>query len=510
MTSVFTDQHSAQTRFAGSSIRCAARFVRQHWAKLAAVSAAVIIPCFWHRRIEAGDLGSHVYNAWLVQLIQHGQAPGLWIARQWNNILFDWLLSGMGGIFGLHAGEKIAVALAVLILFWGAFAIVAAATRRAPWMLLPLLAMVTYGWTFHAGFFNYYLSIGLSFFGVALFWRGNRWERIVALASAPLIYLAHPLGVIWLLGACAYIAVEEKIDRRYQVRLRYRALLLMVPGLSLVGVHFYLTKHFKVSGVQWPVYLINGADQFVLFGRRYMVLYFAVNLFVLVCIAVDIANRRRDDLWASYGLALQLYVLTEVGVFSLPNVIQFSSSGGPLGYLVERLSLVSATLLCCLLGAVRPRKWQAMGFAAMAISFFAFLYQDTLLLNRMEKRVEELISTIPRGQRVMETILGDPTWRVKFINHMVDRACIERCFAYGNYEPSSEQFRVRAHPGNPIVMNWVDDMGSMEEGDYEVQEGDLPAYQIYQCGSKLADLCIRALAAEEQIDRLGVHPNYAR
>ncbi len=58
---------------------------RKRWLILA-VSAAVLIPCFWHRRIEAGDLGSHVYNAWLAQLIEKGQAPGLYIAKRWNNI----------------------------------------------------------------------------------------------------------------------------------------------------------------------------------------------------------------------------------------------------------------------------------------------------------------------------------------------------------------------------------------------------------------------------------------
>src|SRR5260370_13353733 len=144
----------------------------------------------------------------------------------------------LGGSFGLHAGEKIAVAVVVLILFWGAFALISAATRRAPWILLPLLAMITYGWTFHAGFFNYYLSIGLSFFGVALFWKGRRWEQIVALAMAPLIYLAHPLGVTWLFCACAYIYLAEKVNRRYH------AILLFIPCLSLVGLHFYLANDF--------------------------------------------------------------------------------------------------------------------------------------------------------------------------------------------------------------------------------------------------------------------------
>ena len=89
-----------------------ARFLRKHWLRLLGASAVVLAPCFWHREIVASDLGSHLYNAWLVQLIRHGQAPGLWIAPQRTNVLFDLLLSGFGSILGLRAAEKIAVSLA--------------------------------------------------------------------------------------------------------------------------------------------------------------------------------------------------------------------------------------------------------------------------------------------------------------------------------------------------------------------------------------------------------------
>ena len=50
------------------------------------LSVVLVIPCLWHRRIESGDLASHAYNAWLAQLIEKGQAPGLYIAKQWKNI----------------------------------------------------------------------------------------------------------------------------------------------------------------------------------------------------------------------------------------------------------------------------------------------------------------------------------------------------------------------------------------------------------------------------------------
>jgi hypothetical protein len=67
----------------------AGTFVQRYIWRILILSALVVIPCLWHPRIEAGDLGSHVYNAWLVQLIERGQAPGLYLATKWNNVLFD-------------------------------------------------------------------------------------------------------------------------------------------------------------------------------------------------------------------------------------------------------------------------------------------------------------------------------------------------------------------------------------------------------------------------------------
>ena len=218
-----------------------ARFVRTHAVGLIAISALILAPCFWHRRIAASDLGSHLYNAWLAQLIRHGQAPGLWLARQWTNVLFDFLLSGFGSAFGLPLAEKITVSLAVLIFFWGLFALVCAATRRAPWFLVPLIAMLTYGYTFQMGFFNYYLSLGLSFFSLAIFWRGAGWERLFGVAIWPLVLLAHPFGFVWLAGACSYVGIAGFLPRRYHIRL------LLAAALTLLLMHHYLWQHYIVQ-----------------------------------------------------------------------------------------------------------------------------------------------------------------------------------------------------------------------------------------------------------------------
>ena len=92
-----------------------------------------------------------MYNAWLAQLIERHQVTGLWIERRWNNVLFDLLVSGLGRAFSLHVTERIAVSLAVLVFFWGVFALVSAASESAAWFLVPVIAMMAYGYTFHVG-----------------------------------------------------------------------------------------------------------------------------------------------------------------------------------------------------------------------------------------------------------------------------------------------------------------------------------------------------------------------
>jgi len=89
-----------------SALAAAGDFLRGFWPRLVAISAAVLAPCFWHPRIEAGDLPSHTYNAWLAHLISTGQIPGLVLARQWNNVLFDLMLSGLGNLLGLGAARR--------------------------------------------------------------------------------------------------------------------------------------------------------------------------------------------------------------------------------------------------------------------------------------------------------------------------------------------------------------------------------------------------------------------
>ena len=497
------DEGGAEARFASGApvLAQSVAFVRGNVWKLMAISAAVLAPVFWHRMIVAGDLGSHLYNAWLAHLIERGQAPGFWLAWRWNNVLFDYWLDGLGRIFSQPVAAKIAVSAAVLIFFWGIFALVCAATRRAPWYLCPCIAMFTYGYTFHMGFMNFYVSLGLAFWGMAIFWRGKRWERMVPVALAPFIILAHPLGFAWLVGGSAYVVIAERIPRRYQI------FLLAAGGAALFAAHYYFWHHDIVEAQAGPIYFFNGTDQLILFSSRYAIPEFALLVFIFVALGADFFSRPWGQFrWEDYAVSVQLYIIVCLGVILLPEGIRFPNTPSALALLTERLTSVSGAILCCVLGAMRPRRWHLAACGAIAAVFFAFLYQDTGKINRMEAQVERLVRTLPPNQRVLGTIKPFPGSRI-LIQHMLDQACIGYCFSYGNYEPACAQFRVRTTPGNPRAMFSYERTSDTEDGTYEVRPEDLPVYQVYQCSASGTDLCIRPLAAGELNDRLGIHPD---
>lgn len=459
------------------------------------ISFVVCIPCLWHPRIEAGDLPSHVYNAWIFHLIKAGQAPGLWLARRWNNVLFDLVLSGLGNVVSWGAAEKIATCGAVLIFFWGAFTLVCSLTRSLQWFLLPPLAILTYGWTFEMGFMNCYISLGLAFFALALLVRGRGWERGLAAVLVPLIWLAHPLGLALFVALGGYALLAERLPSHYRLSL------FVVSALVLVGIHFFIRIHYP-TGIKWkyePHYIHDGFDQLLLYGPQYLLPARLLRAFVCFCLLVDAVRRRHTARWWSpYLLPAELCALTLMGVNLLPSGIDtplFRHMGFlSIGYLTERLTTIAAILAFCLLGAAKLQKWHLAGLATIAAIFFFFLYSDTAMLNSVENQIDHLVASIPSGQRVVATIVTFPCRNVS-TTHVIDRPCIGHCFSYENYEPACEQFRIRANAGNPIVMNDWRLISQVQNGKYIVQPHDLPLFEIYQCGSNVTDLCVHELAA---------------
>jgi hypothetical protein len=467
------------------------------------LSGLLLIPIFWRRHIEAGDLGSHVYNAWLAQLVQKGTAPGLYSVWQFKNVLFDLLLLSLSNLVGIPAAEKISVALCVLLFFWSVFTLIATATRRPPWLLTPFLAMLTYGYVFHMGFMNYYLSIALACLGLSLVWTARRKLQLISLLILPLMLLAHPLGALWFLAAATYLLLWQHLPRW---RFAYAAAGFVI----ILAARFFLTHH-SVYDVEWPdhpFYFFNGSDQFFVFGERYR--YISAIVFALGLLMAGLDLRRAptaSSWWKDRHLLFELCAISFLVTSLLPQNININQGSGWIGLIVSRLTIITIIFALCFLGSLSPQKWHLAALSICGLVFFVFIYQDTALVDRLEANAEKFTRTLPFGTRILKTVAAPPDWRVPFIYHSIDRACIGHCFAFSNYEPSTKQFRLRVTEDSPVAVFDPDDSESMESGEYIVQPDDLPLKQIDQCDP--ADptiLCIRDLSPNEKNGRLSHHP----
>jgi hypothetical protein len=484
-----------------SAISRGLAFLRAFYLRITLISVAVLVPCVWQRHIEAGDLGSHVYNAWLAQLIGQGGAPGLYVAHLWHNVLFDLLLLQTANLLGFVAAEKIVVSLAVLIFFWGVFVFIAALAQNTPWFLTPCIAMLAYGYSFNMGFLNYYLSIGFACWSVAIFLGATRNDRLLAAAILPIIYLAHPIGSLFVVSAVLYLTLRKILPGDAKLVLPIAAI------AAFAFLHWFLSAHTDYD-IDWtktgPFYVFNGSDQLVLYGDQYASLAQLGVLFGVICVVVDAIMRRKErslskwwqssQSWQAFALSAELYVVTFAIVMLLPENIRTSREMAWIGLLVSRLTTVSAIFGLAVLACLKPRKWHAAGFVALAAAFFVFLHDDAVYLNQIEANAESVLSQLPYGTRVIPTLSSPEDSRIEFVGHLADRACIHRCFSYLNYEPSSTQFRVRATPGNKFAAAPYSQVEKMFSSQYVFQPEDLPLVQLYECTpTDRTKLCTRSL-----------------
>jgi hypothetical protein len=465
----------------------AAAFCREKWRCISFLSALLLVPCFWHGHLVAGDLGSHTYNAWLAQLISRGQAPGLSIVLQWTNVLFDICLYHAANWFGFAAAEKIVVAACVLVFFWGAFAFLAAGSGHAPWLLTPPLAMVAYGWTFQMGFFNYYISAGLAFFAIAILWRGRGRELLLALPLALLALAAHPIGFLWLICAAIYLRIAERLPSRARLALFFFALF----GVLAVAVWLaYRYNAFRLVGTPGTFY--NGADQLVLYANRYFtVFWLSLGLGVLGFVAYLWRGRGASS-FHSVKNPLELWALLFAAGMTLPSSIQFGHYATEAGFLLARVTLLTAVAGIAVLACAKPRWWLCAGFSICAGLFFFFLYRDTGRLSALQSQANVLAQHLAPGHRVIGSIEAPEGSRVYYIGHIADRACVTRCIVYWNYEPPSRQFRIRVAPGSPINAATPGRPPIAKTGDFAIPRSLFPVAEMYLCGpGNLSQLCLR-------------------
>ena len=461
----------------------AGQFLAQTHVRVAIISALVITPCFWQSRIQAGNLSSSLYNAWLSILIGEGRAPGLNIAPQRTNVLFDWMLAALMRVTGPWAAEHIAVPLAVLVFFWGAFAMVSKVSRARPWYLLTFLAMLAHGWVFHIGFMNYYLAAGLSFWAFALLWTPTARSVIAAVLLSVLAATAHLIPVAWMVGCLVYAWIARRI------RPRARPILMIAPVAALIVIRAFLMANFPARWSLGQVAGMTGADQISVFESRY-------HLLEIILLAVWLslfarAARRKGEERTLLGIPFQLCLITSTAVLLLPDAVALPGFAHPSWYIAQRLSLIVGVSFCALLGGAVPGRWENIATVILAGMFFAFLYVDTRALNRVEDLMEQSVARVPVGSRVISA-LCDERRGVNLLAHTIDHVCIHRCFSYANNQPASNQFRVRAAGVNPVVVANDQDAVAFEQGSYTVKSSDAPLYQIYLRGRYLDLRILRA------------------
>jgi hypothetical protein len=447
-------------------------------------SLLLLLPCLWQSRIQAIDLSSHAYNAWLVSLIAQNRAPGLWIARQSNNVLFDLMLDWLLPRFGAAAAQRIAVGISVLIFSWGAILLISRCRPRNWWFVLPSVAVLSYGFVFHLGFFNFYLGLGICFWYLACFFSGGWQRRLLITPLLALAWLAHPLPVVWAAGLAIYTAVAEHF------RPQARFVLVVAAMLALLGVHFFLAAWYRCLWSINQAWDVTGANQLLLFDEKYKIPY----MFLLAAWGLALWRWVRARPWRDVmgDLVFQRWLLAAGALAAIPSIIMFPQYALPFSFVSERLSLAAGVLFLALLAEVQLKHHEKALLVLSALMFFSFVFRDGQKLNRIENRIGAVVAQLPSHSRVIG-FLRIPSQSRPQLLHAVDRACIGRCFSYASYEPSSRQFRVRAAEGNPIVMADYDDVASVETGDYVVQAGDLPAFLVYLCGSDQQQVCSHEL-----------------
>jgi hypothetical protein len=300
------------------------------------------------------------------------------------------------------------------------------------------------------------------------------------------------MGFVCVAGAVAYVKLAEKIKGWTRWALFTSALLVVL------ALHFYIVYHLRTRVWDTAIfYTFNGADQLILYGRAYAHVARAALIFGSACfLYADIREGRGTPRRWWFRTPLELWAILVFIAAMVPELVQLSIYASSVGFLVSRLTSITAVVGLCMLGHIKPRLWHLAGLSAIALVFFGLLYRDTGVLNEMEAQAEHLASTLPYGRRVAESITTPPDSRIYFVHHLVDRACIGHCFSYFNYEAPSGQFRIRVRPGSPVASDSPNTLG------YRVRPEDLPLTLIYHCGeSDPVRLCMRDLAAGDKVGR---------
>jgi hypothetical protein len=444
------------------------------------VGLLMLIPCFWQPRVMAGDLPSHVYNAWLAGLVAQGKTPGLALAYPLTNVLTDIFLTPLIAAIGPAWAEALVAALAVQIFFWGAFTFVAVAAGQRNWVVAPTLAMLSYGLIFQFGFLNFYVSAGLCLWMTALLWtptpRRIAWAAPLAVAA----FAAHPLPLVWAAAVLLYVHLSRRTSDP-----QGRAVLLLAGAALLILAHFVLLNSFRVfwslgglaTFAGWADLL--GAGQFLLYGNEYWIPA-AGTLIIWVILFLN----RLDDGGILRDPLFHLWCLSILAFVFVPSVLEYSASRYPLYYIQERVSFFTVLLFCATVARGRYGGSLLRGSILLSGAFFLALYLSVHAFNQIEQEVAGLLEKVPADARVIAAFEDTSSDRLNGLVHVASAACVGRCFDYANYEPATGHFRIRVQGPNKFAAPSIATFRELEQGKHIVTAEEAPLYAI--CASSAA------------------------
>lgn len=434
----------------------------------------------------AGDLHTHLYNAWLGNLVADGHVNGLWLAPAWTNSLISRGLAALLESLSPGAAEKVIhLALAEGFL-WASFAYCRAVTRNGCWEWLPAIAMLAIGWTFQAGLVNWFASAALSLAAAALLLHPGKAGLRLPLAGVTLLVAAtgNPFPPLWAGSSVALAMVHRRSPA-----LGRRSLIVLSSGIFVAGGVTVLLGRGAYARHQLYA-LLGGADQLWVYDSWYAVLSGAL-LVIWGAAAIRLYQAPHPVLSAAMVVAIYSLVF----VLAVPDAIIFPGYKVPAFYLARRGSLLAGVAVTAAMAQAQYSPRRTSLLACAAALWLALLAVDWSAMSRLQRNMDQAITTLPRGSRVVSAMgnsLFDPA---------LYRSCTGRCFVWSDYQPSSGAFRVRAEVQNNFVVGRFEDYLALETGSYRLPELPFPVWEVAPCESPAPaeNVCLRLLSSGDVV-----------
>lgn len=433
------------------------------WIGLAALAAVVPI---LSAPIPLTDLPGHMAR-YVVQ-IDGGRTPQLaeWYSFDWHlvpNLGVDLLIAVLGPLFGVETVTRFAVALSAGLAALGIMLTARAIHGRVTIGAVAALPLI-FGFTFHYGFLNYNLALGLALCLVAV-WiacedrrSALRWGLFAALSSV--LWTCHLVG--W--GIFCIVVGSRELLRQTAARGLLRGAVATAAIVSCLLVPLVLGHVFGPDGGE------RGASSgWFLFPRKLMGLLLALR-----------------DRWQAYDLAMVAVLLAVIGLLWLSRrtVIDRGMALATgillativllphkaLGSEFADIRLIPAMLIIALLAA---RTGPSFPGEAARVLFLAVLALTTVRLatngyslwdrSRTAQAELSVLDAVPRGaQLVTFHILpcGEKAWPLDWRGHLGAYALVRRgAFANDQWQiPGAQLLRIH----NPAAQPFMTDASQMQ------------------------------------------------